>query len=135
MRRIDTCRSGRRGRGRTHETGEGKFAEQEVGGALVAADFFQRERAGLVAVRSARAGERVAGCECLLTVAGMSTGGVGIEGRVFRAFLLGCDAWEARELTLNVAISCPSSSASFAARFADCFPRRGSGLGTAATSS
>lgn len=49
--------------GGTNETGKGQFAQQEVGGALVAADFLQRERAGLVAVGFARAGEWVAGCE------------------------------------------------------------------------
>lgn len=58
-------RRGRRGGdgGRTNETGEGKFAQQEVSRALVAADFLQRERAGLVAVGFAGAGEWVAGCE------------------------------------------------------------------------
>ncbi len=70
--------------GRTDETGEGKFAQQEVGGALVAADFLQRERAGFVAVGFARAGERIAGCEEQLANGyGNTHATCGTEGRGF----------------------------------------------------
>lgn len=48
----------------THEAGKREFAQQKVGGALVAPDFLQRERAGPVAVLLPGAGKWIASCEC-----------------------------------------------------------------------
>lgn len=56
---FEGTREGEKKGGR-YETREGKFEEEEIGGALIAADFLQGERAGLVA--AGFAGARLCFC-------------------------------------------------------------------------